>query len=82
MPHRPPPTDADAIQRARAWLDRQHDRATSRCCGYRAKPPTEPISQALGQLSTGELRTFSRHLTTATNDWLGPPPPEDAGDLS
>jgi hypothetical protein len=42
--------------------------------------PAEAISQALGQLSTGELRALSHHLTTATQQWLGPPPPNDAGE--
>ncbi len=82
MPRRPPPTDADAVQRARAWLDRQHDRAHRQVLRLLCETPTEAISQALGQLSTGELRALSHHLTTATNDWLGPPSPEDAGDGS
>jgi hypothetical protein len=52
---------------------------TGKCSGCCASP-TEAIGQALGQLSTGELRVLSRHLTTATRQWLGPPPPDDAGE--
>jgi hypothetical protein len=42
--------------------------------------PAEAISQALGQFSTGGLRALSRHLATATRQWLDQPPPEDASD--
>jgi hypothetical protein len=80
MPRRPPPTDQDAIERARAWLDRQHDRAHRQVLRLLCETPTEAISQALGQLSTGELRALCRHLTTATQQWLGPHSPEDTGD--
>jgi hypothetical protein len=82
MSHRPPPTDADAVQRARAWLDRQHDRAHQQVLRLLCETPTEAISHALGQLSTGELRALSRHLAAATQRWLDQPPPEDAGDGS
>jgi hypothetical protein len=42
--------------------------------------PTEAISRALGQLSTGEPRALSRHLTTVTRTWLEHPL-EDTDDL-
>jgi hypothetical protein len=80
MPRRPPPSDADAVTRARAWLDRHHDRAHRLVLALLCEPPTEAISQALGQLNTGELRALSRHLTTATQQWLAQPLPEDTGD--
>jgi uncharacterized membrane protein YccC len=80
MPRRPPPTDSDAIQRARAWLDRQHRRAHRQVLRLLCETPAEAISQALGQLSTGELRALSRHLTTATQQWLNQPPAGDAGE--
>jgi hypothetical protein len=80
MPHRPPPTDQDAVQRARAWLDRQHQRAHRQVLRLLCETPAEAISQALGQLSTGELRALSRHLTTATRAWLDQPP-EDTGNM-
>jgi hypothetical protein len=80
MPRRPPPTDADAIHRARAWLDRQHQRAHRQVLALLCETPAEAISQALGQLSTGELRALSRHLTTATRQWLDQPSPEDTND--
>jgi hypothetical protein len=78
MPRRPPPSDHDATQRARAWLDRQHERAHRQVLRLLCETPAEAISQALGQLSTGELRTFSRHLAAATRQWLDQPPPDDA----
>jgi hypothetical protein len=78
MPHRPP-TDADAVARARAWLDRQHRRAHRQVLRLLCETPAEAISQALGQLSTGELRALSRHLAAATRQWLDHPP-EDAGE--
>jgi hypothetical protein len=81
MPCRPPPTDTDAVARARAWLDRQHQRAHRQVLVLLCETPAEAISQALGQLSTGELRALSRHLTTATRAWLDQPPLEDAGKL-
>jgi len=77
MPRRPPPTDSDAVERARAWLDRQHQRAHRQVLRLLCETPAEAISQALGQLSTGELWALSHHLTTATQQWLGPSPPED-----
>jgi hypothetical protein len=42
--------------------------------------PAEAISHALAQLSTGELRALSRHLTAATHAWLDQPPSEDTGE--
>jgi hypothetical protein len=78
MARRPPPTDSDAVERARAWLDHQHQRAHRQVLRLLCETPAEAISQALGQLSTGELRALSRHLTSATRAWLDQPPPEDA----
>jgi hypothetical protein len=80
MPRRPPPTDDDAVARAHVWLDRQHDRAHRQVLALLCETPTEAISRALGQLSTGEPRAFSRHLTTVTRTWLEHPL-EDTGDL-
>lgn len=52
MPHRPPPTDADVVAQARAWLDRQHDRAYQQVPRLLCETPAEAIGEALGQLST------------------------------
>jgi hypothetical protein len=80
MPQRPLPTGSDALQGARAWLELQHQRAHRQVLRLGCETPAEVISQALGQLSTGELRALSRHLTSATRAWLDQPPPEDAGE--
>jgi hypothetical protein len=78
MAHRPPPTDHDAVARARAWLDRQHQRAHRQVLRLLCETPAEAISQSLSQLSTGELRALSRHLAAATRAWVDQPPPKDA----
>jgi hypothetical protein len=78
MPRRPPPTAQDAVARARAWLDRQHQRAHRQVLRLLCETPAEAISQALSQLSTGELRALSRHLAAATRQGIHQPPPEDA----
>jgi hypothetical protein len=78
MARRPPPTDHDAVARARAWLDRQHQRAHRQVLRLLRETPAEAVSQALAQLSTGELRALGRHLTAATRQGIGQPPPDDA----
>jgi hypothetical protein len=78
MPHRPPPTERDAVARARAWLDHQHQRAHRQVLRLLRETPAEAISQAQSQLSTGELRALSRHLAAATRTWVDQPPPKDA----
>jgi hypothetical protein len=82
MPRRPPPTEQDAVQRARAWLDQQHQRAHRQVLRLLCETPTEAISQALRQLSTGELRALSRHLAAATRQWLEKPPSSDGSNSS
>lgn len=53
MPQRPLPTNSDALQGARAWLELRHQRAHRQVLRLLCETPAEAISQALGQLSTG-----------------------------
>ena len=76
MPDWRPPCDHDAAERARAWLARQHDQAHTQVLRLLGEAPTEAISQALDRLSTAELRTLHRHITTAAQRWLDHPPPD------
>ena len=69
MPDWRPPSDHDAAERARAWLDRQHAQVHAGVLQLLGEAPTAAISQALGSLSTAELRVLHRHITTATQQW-------------
>ena len=73
MPHWRPPSDHDAAERARAWLDRQHAQAHAQVLQLLGEAPTEAISQALDSLSTAELRALQRHITSATKQWRHQP---------
>jgi uracil-DNA glycosylase len=52
MPDWRPPSDHDAAERARAWLDRQHALVHAQVLQLLGEAPTEAISQALDSLST------------------------------
>ena len=58
MPDWRPPSDHDAAERARVWLDRQHAQVHAQVLQLLGEAPTEAISQALGSLSTAELRAL------------------------
>jgi hypothetical protein len=48
MPRRQPPhTEQDAVQRVRAWLDRQHDRAHRQVLRLLCETSAEAISKLL-----------------------------------
>jgi hypothetical protein len=81
MPRRPPPppTDADAVQRARAWLDRQHDRAHQKVLRLLCETPPRRSARPLTSSAPASC-ALSRHLTSATRAWLDHPPPNDAGE--
>jgi hypothetical protein len=73
MPHWRPPSDHDAAERARAWLDRQHAQVHAQVLQLLGEAPPEAISQALDSLSTAELRALQRHITSATQQWRHQP---------
>jgi hypothetical protein len=73
MPGWRPPSDHDAAERARAWLNRQHAQAHAQVLQLLDEAPTEAISQALDSLSTAELRALQRHITNAAQQWLHQP---------
>jgi hypothetical protein len=73
MPDWRPPSDHDAVERARAWLDRQHAQVHAQVLQLLGEAPTEAISQALDSLSTAELRALQRHITSATQQWRHQP---------
>jgi hypothetical protein len=73
MPHWHPPSDHDAAERARARLACQHAQAHAQVLQLPGEAPTEAISQALGSLSTAELRALQRHITSATQQWRHQP---------
>jgi hypothetical protein len=73
MPDWRPPSDHDAAERVRAWLDRQHAQVHAQVLQLLGEAPTEAISQALDSLSTAELRALQRHITSAAQQWLRPP---------
>ena len=73
MPGWRPPSNHDAAERARAWLNRQHAQARAQVLQLLGQAPTEAISQALDSLSTAELRALQRHITSATQQWRHQP---------
>jgi hypothetical protein len=55
-----------AAERARAWRQRQHAAARNEVMGLLATLPEVAIADALGRLTTGQLRLLGDHLLTVS----------------
>jgi hypothetical protein len=73
MPDWRPPSDHDAAERARAWLDRQHALVHAQVLQLLGEAPTEAISQALDSSAPAELCVLQRHITSAAQQWRHQP---------
>jgi hypothetical protein len=67
MPGRPPLSDQDAADRARAWLAGRHRWNRDLVVVLLRHAPEADVAQALDRLSAGELGRLARLLAAATD---------------